>query len=162
MKDEWFVIWVATGQETELLPRIARIPRVMEAFSPRLPLWERRHGEWQLNERYAFPGYIFVRCRMDSEIYYAVRELPGVLGWLGRDTLWPTTVQKEEMEAVLALHRGIAPEKVLADIRANRRGRRAYGSITLQGVQYRIPYNIYQETDKQAESPTGDASPAEG
>lgn len=159
MKADWFVAWVTTGQELELLRKIRRIEGIAKAICPSLPLWRRRRGEWTLKDQIVFPGYIFLQCRMSSTVYYAIRELPGVLGWLGRDSMWPTTVREEEMDVVLALDRGDDPETVLTNVRAEQRRRRAYGSMTLQGKQYRIPYNIYYN-DKQAEEPPGDASPA--
>lgn len=163
----WFAVWVATGQEAALLERIrtlreARRPTagIEEAICPVMALWQRRKGEWTLKEQTVFPGYVFIRCRMSSAVYYAIRDLPGVLGWLGRDSLWPSAIRREEMEVVLALEQGMDPGEVLTDLRADRRQRRGYGSLTLQGKEYRIPYNIY--TDKQAEEPAGDASPQEG
>ena len=169
MKADWFVAWVTTGQELELLRKIRQIEGIAKAICPVLPLYkagillgmgtDAYTNEWTLKDQIVFPGYIFLRCRMSSTVYYAIRELPGVLGWLGRDSMWPTTVREEEMDVVLALDRGDDPETVLTNVRAEQRRRRAYGSMTLQGKQYRIPYNIYYN-DKQAEEPPGDASPA--
>lgn len=157
MKAEWFVAWVATGQESELLERIRHTPGVMKAICPMLELWRHKQGAWTLRKQIVFPGYIFLRCRMSSAVYYAIKDIPGVLGWLGRDSMWPTTVRQEEMDVVLALDQGVDPGTVLTDAKTDNRRRRAYGSLTLQGKQYRIPYNVY--SNNQVETPAGDASP---
>lgn len=156
MTPEWFVAWVATGSEEELLQKIAAMPKVETALCPKARLWVRRGGQWTQEEQLLFPGYLFIRCRMDSAIYYALRETPGVLGWLGRDTLWPSTVRPEEMDRVIALSGG-DPQTVLEDISINRRQRRGYGTLNLKGAVYRIPFNAYN--NKQAEAAPGDASP---
>lgn len=158
---KWYVVWVATGQEAALLERIRRTAGIDEALCPVMTLWQRKQGSWALKERTVFPGYVFIRCRMTSTTYCAIRDLPGVLGWLGRDSLWPAAVRQEEMDVVLALYRGVDPGEVLTDLRTDRRQRRGYGSLTLHGKAYRIPYNVHTDDDNQAEEPVGDASPQE-
>lgn len=153
--DAWFVAWVATGREDELLAKIKALPKVTQALCPKARLWIRRSGEWKQEEQLLFPGYIFLRCRMDSEIYYALRDLPGVMGWLGKDTLWPSTVGQEEIERVLLLCGGGDPREALEAVTINKRQRRGYGTLRLKGADYKIPFAL----DNQATEPTGDASP---
>lgn len=160
MKAEWFVAWVETGREEEAVQRIEALRRPIETLCPTQELWRRRKGEWQLTRQLIFPGYVFLHCKMHTGVYYAIKGLPGVLGWLGSDSLWPSTVRQEEMDVVLALAQGVAPGSVLGDPQENKRQRRGYGTLTIQGREYRIPYNIY-ESNKQAEALPGDASPEE-
>ena len=160
MKPEWFVAWVETGREEGVAKRIEALERPIETLCPVQELWQRCKGEWLLARKLIFPGYVFLHCRMHTGVYYAIKGLPGVLGWLGCDNLWPTTVRQEEMDVVLALARGAAPGSVLADPVEDKRQRRGYGTLTIQGKAYRIPYNIFG-TDKQAEALPGDASPEE-
>lgn len=158
---EWYVLWVATGQEAALRAKAAALPMVDRALCPKALLWERKNGAWSQAEKLLFPGYIFLKCQMGSGVYYALRDLPGVMGWLGRDTLWPSTVQRDEMDAVLAMDGGGDPRMLLSDVTVNRRQRRGYGTIKLKGQAYKIPFNVYADTatEKQAEEPSGDTSP---
>lgn len=153
-RDEWYVAWVVTGQEQTLLHKLQQVDGIEQSLCPQQSLWLRRAGSWTSRKQLLFPGYIFLRCRMNAAIYYAIKALPGVLGWLGRDTLWPTTVRQEEMHAVLALAQG--DTGVLQSVEIHKRQRRGYGTLTLQGKSYRIPFNIY---DKQTEELPGDTSP---
>ena len=155
MRAEWFVLWVTTGQEKALCDKAARIPGVLRTLCPEQELWKRREGAWVQERQLLFPSYLFLRCAMNSAIYYDAKELPGVLGWLGKDALWPSTVPQEEMDAVLALMQGSDPEKSLTDVEINKRQRRGYGTLCLQGKRYRIPFNVY----RQAEDAPGDSSP---
>lgn len=161
MRLDWYVLWVETGREEETARRIQALERPPETLCPAQELWQRRKGAWALKRQLIFPGYVFLRCRMDAGIYHAVRELPGVLGWLGCDSLWPTTVRRDEMDVVLALAGGADPGAVLTDPQEDRRQRRGYGTLTIYGKAYRVPYNVYQEPNNQAEALPGDASPEE-
>lgn len=159
MKPEWYVLWVETGREEETVRRLRALEHPPETLCPAQALWQRRKGAWTLKRQLMFPGYVFLRCRMHAGVYHTVKALPGVLGWLGCDSLWPTTVRQEEMDVVLALAGGADPGEVLAETQVDRRQRRGYGALTLHGKKYRIPYNVYQVHDNQAEALPGDTSP---
>ena len=182
---DWYILWVATGQEEALRAKAAALPKIDRVLCPKAMLWERKNGAWVQVERLLFPGYIFLKCRMDSEVYYALRDMTGVMGWLGRDTLWPSTVRQEEMDAVLAMDGGGDPRELLQDVSINKRQRRGYGVMILKGQEYKLPFNVYEVgipegkanptcgsdaltasqavrlVEKQAEEPTGDASPTD-
>lgn len=156
MAKHWFAVWVLTGKERDVYSHLAQIPQV-EALLPREPLWERREGEWERREHIVFPGYVFLRCAMNTHIYYRVREIPGVIGWLGKDTTWPGIVPDEQMAPFNLLARGESPEEALTQVKLDKRNRRGYGQMTLCGQQYKIPFNIYKEsdTDRQPEESAG-------
>lgn len=155
MKAEWFVLWVTTGREKALGDSVMQMPGVLRTLCPEQELWKRRDGTWVQERQLLFPSYLFLQCAMNSTIYYGVKKLSGVLGWLGKDVLWPSTVPQEEMDVVLALTQGGDPEKTLTEVEINKRQRRGYGTLCLHGKHYRIPFNVY----KQAEDPSGDSSP---
>lgn len=158
---EWYVVWVETGREESVVRRAASLEREMELLCPAQELWQRLRGMWQKRQRLFFPGYIFLHCGIDAAAYYAVKEMPGVLGWLGSEGGWPVPVPPEEMDVVLALAAGRDPAMLLREKKENLRQRRGYGTMTLHGQKHRVAYNIYREDDKQAEAPKGDTSPAE-
>ena len=164
MASDWFVAWVATGKEQELLPRIRRTEGIQQTIAPEAELWKRRGGVWQKEKQLLFPGYIFVRCDMSSPIYYALRDMPGMIGWLGKDNQWPSVVRQDEMEKVLQISSGTDPSAVLEDVEINLRQRRGYGTLRLKDRECRIPFNVYDDPGsapdkKQAEAPPDDASP---
>lgn len=152
---DWFVLWVLTGNEDRIARRIRGLPGVDLPLVPRGPKWIRKDGQWQETEAIYFPGYIFLRGAMRSDVYYALRGLPGVIGWLGTDSTWPTRVPENEMQAVLALHRGAVEELPLT---YDRRQRRASGEIPLLGKPHRISVGWWPQ-DKQPEAVGVDASP---
>jgi len=157
MENSWFALWVATGQEKNLRPWVEKVPGVDQVVLPIEYLWEHKEKAWNKQERILFPGYIFLRCTMTSSIYYTLKQMPHVMGWLGKDSVWPSTIRQEEMDVVLGIQMG-QQQQLLKDITINKRQRRGYGTLTLQGVEHKIPFNIYD--DKQPEAPEGDASPA--
>ena len=79
LRAEWYVVWVATGKEMELLPKLRQIPGMLQALCPRQALWQRKGGTWTQKEQLIFPGYIFLRCVMNSRVYYAAKALDGML-----------------------------------------------------------------------------------
>lgn len=157
--DKWYGIWVLTGKEQDAKRRIRAIPAVEAVLMPQAVLWQRRDGAWQEVIQTLFPGYLFVRCRMDAGVYHAIRDLPEVIGWLAKDMLYPQAVSPEDMDRVHALM-GDTPGRVLTDIHIRPRQRRGYGTICLQGKSFRVPFNAYDD-HKQADVPPGDASPGE-
>ncbi len=57
-----------------------------------------RTGEVDL--RKAFPGYILVKMIYTKETWYAVRNAPGVTGFVGPDPMNPTPLTPEEVRAL--------------------------------------------------------------
>ena len=150
MVKQWYAVWVLTGSEAAAEESLDKTPGV-EALLPRADLWERSGGEWRQISRVVYPGYVFIRCRMDSRIYYAIKELPQVIGWLGKDTLWPGSIPDEQMARVQALMAGEPPESILREVIVHKRRRRGYGLLRVGGRDHRIPFNVY----KQAGEPGG-------
>ena len=66
----WFVVWVMTGKEQDVLAAIEGAPGVTQALCPMEQLWYRREGRWENRIQAMIPGYVFIRCAMDTTIYY--------------------------------------------------------------------------------------------
>lgn len=145
---DWFGAWVLTGQEERLLPKIAAAPGVKEALLPMEALWQLKGGQWSQVKRVLIPSYIFVRCAMTSLTYYAIKDTPGVIGWLGKDTYWPGTIPDEQMAPLIAMAQGGDPRELLRDVTLNKRQRRGYGYLTLGGVDHKIPFNLYKQAEE--------------
>jgi transcription antitermination factor NusG len=157
----WFVLWVMTGSEQDVRKRAACVPGMETALAPMLALPYRRDGAWEYREQVMIPGYVFLRCRMDSAIYHRVRSIPQVIGWLGGDSLWPTIVPEEEMKPVLAIHQGEDPAGQLMDVEIDKRKRRGRGTLTLYGEKKTIAFDASTNDQKQPENEQVDKRPAD-
>lgn len=143
MKGNWFVLWVRTGRELDVLAELKQTPGVLEALVPVEQLWYRQGGDWEQRPSVAIPGYVFLRCEMNAAIYHricGVRKIPHVIGWLGSDSMWPTIVPEQEMLPVINLHAGCDPASQLHDVTIDRRKRRGRGTLTLYGKDKTIVF----------------------
>lgn len=77
-----YVIKVNSGKEFELRRELSKISGV-EPILPTNMVDIRRGGVWHTEEKILIPGYMFLRCRYSPNLYYKVKALPGVTGWLG-------------------------------------------------------------------------------
>lgn len=101
MNKEWYVLHVRTGEETTVKDLIKRDIASANALAPRRIMRERKNGEWKDVMRTVFQGYVFVRCIMDTEMYYKLSGLPGVIKIMRGASDSPAPVPEEEMKFVL-------------------------------------------------------------
>jgi transcription antitermination factor NusG len=160
----WFVLWVLTGKELDVLRKLRQTPGAQEALVPMEAIYYRREGAWEERESTLIPGYVFLRCRMDSAIYYRIREIPHVIGWLGTDSMWPTIVPPEEMDPILKIGLGEDPAKLLQNVSIDKHKRRGRGTLRLCGTEQRIIFTPRDQwkDQKQAEDERVDKGPADG
>lgn len=159
MNSSWYVIWVLTGKEPEVLAAIQDAPGVTAALCPTEQIWYRREGAWEQREQVMIPGYVFIQCAMDTTIYHRVRGTPCVIGWLGTDSMWPSIVPEAEMTPVIEISTGRNPASHLHDVTIDKRKRRGHGTLTLQGQAQKIVFTPRTE-DKQPDETRVDESPA--
>ena len=95
-RGQWFVVHTLSGHENKVRDTILRqlhlsdrIP-VYDAFIPTEKVVEVRRGKKSTTTRKFFPGYILVRMDLydangavDEQAWYFVRNVQGVLGFLG-------------------------------------------------------------------------------
>ncbi len=65
---------------------------------PMIEETDARTGDTDL--RKAFPGYILVKMKYTKETWYAIRNAPGVTGFVGPDPMNPTPLTPEEVRAL--------------------------------------------------------------
>lgn len=155
---KWFVLWVKTGSEMDILREAEKVPGVKEAFVPVERLFYRKEGGWEEREGVAIPGYVFIRCKMDSSIYRELRDMPKVIHWLG-DGMWPSIVPEHEMLPLINIHRGLDPASQLSNVTIDKRKRRGKGTLTLCGKEQTVTFTPRSD-DKQAEDERVDKRPA--
>lgn len=156
----WFVIWVMTGKEQDVLSAIEGAPGVTQALCPMEQLWYRREGRWESRLQAMIPGYVFIQCAMDTTIYYRVRGTPHVIGWLGTDSMWPSIVPEAEMAPVINISTGQDPASHLHDVTIDKRKRRGRGTLSLYGKAQKIVF-APRTDDKQPENEQVDERPAD-
>ena len=65
---------------------------------------EFKNGRKQTVQSKVFPGYLLVRCNMDDESWYCIRNTPGVTGFVGqsRQGQKPTPLARREVLTFLS------------------------------------------------------------
>ena len=108
---EWFVVHTQSGYEKKVTANLhARIQsmnmedKIFEVVIPMEEVVEFKGGRKQIVQRKVFPGYLLVRCRMDDESWYCIRNTPGVTGFVGqsRQGQKPTPLSRREVRTFLA------------------------------------------------------------
>jgi transcriptional antiterminator NusG len=64
---------------------------------------EFKQGRKQTVQKKVFPGYILVRCEMDDQSWFCIRNTPGVTGFVGQSHKGqkPTALSRREVETFL-------------------------------------------------------------
>ena len=76
--------------------------KIFEVVIPMEEVVEFKNGRRQTVQRKVFPGYLLVRCVMDDESWYCMRNTPGVTGFVGqsRQGQKPTPLSRREVQHV--------------------------------------------------------------
>jgi transcriptional antiterminator NusG len=107
----WYVVHTQSGYEKKVTANLhARIQsmnmedKIFEVVIPMEEVVEFKNGRRQTVQRKVFPGYLLVRCMMDDESWYCVRNTPGVTGFVGqsRQGQKPTPLSRGEVGTFLA------------------------------------------------------------
>jgi len=108
---KWYVVHTQSGYEKKVSANLAaRIQsmnmedRIYETVIPMEDVEEFKNGRKQTVQKKVFPGYILVRCQMDDESWYCIRNTPGVTGFVGqsRHGQKPAPLSKREVQTFLA------------------------------------------------------------
>lgn len=106
---EWYVIHSYSGYENKVKANLeTRIrsmhleDRIFEVVIPMEPVVEIKGGRKVTVEKKMFPGYIVTRLYLDDDTWYAVRNTPGVTGFVGSGTK-PTPLSRREVERFLGV-----------------------------------------------------------
>ena len=104
---QWFVVHSYAGYENKvksnLESRIASMnmeEKIFEVVIPVEDVIELKNGKKVVVSKKVFPGYLLVRCELDDDSWYVVRNTPGVTGFVGPGTK-PTPLSRKEVETFL-------------------------------------------------------------
>jgi len=87
---KWYVVRAVSGSEKKVkqyidneIARLGLQDAVSQVLIPMEKVFQIRKGKKVTKERNFFPGYILVEAVLDSEIEHIIKNVPGVLGFLG-------------------------------------------------------------------------------
>ncbi|MBI4282656.1 MAG: transcription termination/antitermination protein NusG [Chloroflexi bacterium] len=103
----WYVVHTYSGYEgrvkTNLEHRVQSMglqDQILQVVVPTEEEVEIREGQRRTVEKKVFPGYILVEMVMSEDGWYAVRNTPGVTGFVGSGNR-PTPLEEEEVKGIL-------------------------------------------------------------
>ncbi len=108
---QWFVVHTQSGYEKKVQSNLeARIQsmnmeeKIYEVVIPMEDVVEFKGNQKRVVQKKVFPGYLLVRCVMDDESWYVIRNTPGVTGFVGQGRYGqkPTPLTRREVESFLA------------------------------------------------------------
>ena len=105
---DWFVVHSYAGYEKKvkgnLHNRIASLNMEDYIFQIEVPeeeVKELKNGQFKMVKRNIYPGYVLVRMDLTDESWSAVRNTPGVTGFVG-NAHHPSPLSMDEVEKILA------------------------------------------------------------
>jgi transcription termination/antitermination protein NusG len=108
---QWYVVHTQSGYEKKVKSNLeARTSsmnmeeKIFEIVIPMEDVVEFKGGRKVTVQKKVFPGYLLVRCQMDDDSWYVIRNTPGVTGFVGQGRLGqkPTPLARREVETFLA------------------------------------------------------------
>ena len=103
----WYVVHTYSGYENKVRSNMGNVvasrgieDRVFEVVIPMEDVVEFKGGKKVTVSKKVFPGYLLVRCDLDDDSWGAIRNTPGVTGFVGPGTK-PTPLSRREVESIL-------------------------------------------------------------
>jgi len=104
---QWFVVHTQSGYEKKVKQNLeARITsmnmedRIHEVVIPMEDVVEFKGGKKVVVQKKMFPGYLLVRCDLDDDSWFVIRNTPGVTGFVGQGAK-PSPLPRRDVEAFL-------------------------------------------------------------
>ncbi len=106
---QWFVVHTYAGYENKvksnLQSRISSMnmeERIYDVEIPVEDVIEFKGGKKVVVQKKVFPGYLLVRCELDDDSWYVVRNTPGVTGFVGHGAK-PVPLSRRDVETFLGV-----------------------------------------------------------
>ncbi len=103
----WYVVHTYSGYENKVSSNLKSVvasrgmeDRVHEVVIPMEDVVEFKNGKKVTVQKKVFPGYLLVRSELDDDVWGAIRNTPGVTGFVGPGTK-PTPLSRREVENIL-------------------------------------------------------------
>jgi transcriptional antiterminator NusG len=105
----WYVVHTQSGYEKKVKQNLeARTSsmnmeeRIHEVVIPMEDVVEFKQGKKVVVQKKMFPGYLLVRCQLDDDSWYVIRNTPGVTGFVGQGAK-PSPLPRKDVEAFLSV-----------------------------------------------------------
>ena len=105
----WYVVHTQSGYEKKVKQNLeARTSsmnmedRIHEVVIPMEDVVEVKAGKKVVVQKKMFPGYLLVRCQLDDDSWYVIRNTPGVTGFVGQGAK-PSPLPRRDVESFLAV-----------------------------------------------------------
>jgi transcriptional antiterminator NusG len=105
---KWYVLHTQSGYENKVRQNLEARARSMnmegkihETAIPLEDVNEIRNGKKVVVQKKVFPGYLLIRCQLDDDSWYVIRNTPGVTGFVGAANK-PSPLRRREVEAFLS------------------------------------------------------------
>ena len=103
----WYVVHTQSGYEKKVKQNLeARTSsmnmeeKIFEVVIPMEDVVEFKGGKKVVVQKKVFPGYLLVRCDLDDDSWYVIRNTPGVTGFVGQGAK-PSPLLRREVETFL-------------------------------------------------------------
>ena len=117
----WHVLW--TRSHSEQLVHDQLVERGFHVFFPTMETWIRRHGMRHRATVPMFPGYFFLRHRMDQQSYLEIHQTRGLVRILGEGWDRLAVVPEREIDAIRTLQASRLPAAAHAYLQTGQRVR---------------------------------------
>ena len=105
----WFVVHTQSGYEKKVKQNLEARTQSMnmeghihEVVIPMEDVVEFKGGKKVVVQKKVFPGYLLVRCNLDDDAWYVIRNTPGVTGFVGQGSK-PSPLSRRDVETFLAV-----------------------------------------------------------
>jgi transcriptional antiterminator NusG len=103
----WYVVHTQSGYEKKVKSNLeARTQsmnmeaKIHEVVIPMEDVVEFKQGKKVVVSKKVFPGYLLVRCQLDDDSWYVIRNTPGVTGFVGQGAK-PSPLRRKDVENFL-------------------------------------------------------------
>jgi transcriptional antiterminator NusG len=107
MSSNWYVIHTLTGQEERVKAGIENKiqegvlkDKVSQVLIPTEQVSEVKDGKKKISLRKFFPGYVLVQMELNDDIWYMLRNMPGVTGFIGTKSK-PVPLMESEVNQII-------------------------------------------------------------
>lgn len=123
MAKKWYVLHTYSGYENKVKDNLERRIESMHLedrlFDIHIPTEEvteiKEGGRRVTSEKKVFPGYVLVRMDLDEKSWSAVRNTPGVTGFVGSQGK-PTPLSRDEYNKIMGKSKGDMPRRTSTDL----------------------------------------------
>ncbi len=107
---KWYVVHTQSGYEKKVeinlknrIESMDMTDSIYEIVIPMEDVVEFKQGRKQTVQKKVFPGYLLVRCEMDDDTWFCIRNTPGVTGFVGQSHKGqkPTPLSRREVDTFL-------------------------------------------------------------